>query len=62
MTLNFSYLMTNLIVAKFGGSAIGADGLSIPIIIQRVNELKKMRRWLQFFLHLLQFKMGKLDH
>ena len=33
--------MTRLTVAKFGGSAIGADGLSIPIIIQRINSLKK---------------------
>jgi aspartate kinase len=33
--------LTRLIVAKFGGSAIGADGLSIPIIIQRINSLKK---------------------
>jgi len=33
--------LTRLTVAKFGGSAIGADGLSIPIIIQRINSLKK---------------------
>ena len=33
--------MTKLVIAKFGGSAIGADGLSIPIIIQRINQLKK---------------------
>ena len=33
--------MDRLVVAKFGGSAIGADGLSIPIIIQRINSLKK---------------------
>ena len=33
--------MENLVVAKFGGSAIGPDGLSIPIIIQRITELKK---------------------
>jgi aspartate kinase len=33
--------MKKLVVAKFGGSAIGADGLSIPIIIQRINTLKK---------------------
>ena len=33
--------MNKLVVAKFGGSAIGADGLSIPIIIQRINSLKK---------------------
>jgi len=30
MAHDFLYLMTNLIVSKFGGSAIGADGLSIP--------------------------------
>ncbi len=33
--------MNKVVVAKFGGSAIGADGLSIPIIIQRINSLKK---------------------
>jgi len=33
--------MKKLVVAKFGGSAIGADGISIPIIIQRITELKK---------------------
>ena len=41
--------MTNLIVAKFGGSAIGADGLSIPIIIQRINSLKKDAKVLAVF-------------
>ena len=33
--------MKNLIIAKFGGSAIGIDGKQIPIIIKRINELKK---------------------
>ncbi|MDE1766365.1 MAG: aspartate kinase [Thaumarchaeota archaeon] len=33
--------MQNLIVAKFGGSAVGADGVLIPTIIGRINELKK---------------------
>jgi len=33
--------MTKLVVAKFGGSAIGADGISIPVIIDRINNLKK---------------------
>ena len=33
--------MKNLAVAKFGGSAIGIDGELIPIIIKRINELKK---------------------
>ena len=33
--------MSNLIIAKFGGSAIGPDGISIPQIIERINNLKK---------------------
>ena len=41
--------MTKLVVAKFGGSAIGADGLSIPIIIQRINSLKKDAKVLAVF-------------
>jgi len=59
MTLNFSYLMTNLIVAKFGGSAIGADGISIPIIIQRVNELKKNAKVITVFSAPLTIQDGK---
>lgn len=33
--------MQQLVVAKFGGSAIGPDGVLIPKIVQRVKELKK---------------------
>ena len=33
--------MAKLVVAKFGGSAIGVDGISIPLIINRINDLKK---------------------
>ena len=33
--------MTKLVVAKFGGSAIEVDGISIPLIVERINELKK---------------------
>jgi len=33
--------MTKLIVVKFGGSAIGPDGASIPEIVKRINDLKK---------------------
>ena len=33
--------MTKLAVAKFGGSAIGPNGDSIPEIIQRIIEIKK---------------------
>ena len=34
-------VLKNLIIAKFGGSAIGEDGKFIPLIIKRINELKK---------------------
>jgi aspartate kinase len=33
--------LKNLVIAKFGGSAIGIDGKQIPLIIKRINELKK---------------------
>ena len=32
--------MTNLVIAKFGGSAIGPDGVLIPQIVSRINNLK----------------------
>lgn len=32
--------MENLVISKFGGSAVGVDGILIPTIIKRVNELK----------------------
>lgn len=34
-------VLQNLIVAKFGGSAVGIDGVLIPTIIKRINDLKK---------------------
>ena len=33
--------MNQVIIAKFGGSTIGVDGISIPIIIQRINSISK---------------------
>ena len=33
--------MEKLAVAKFGGSAIGPNGISIPVIVDRINDLKK---------------------
>ena len=33
--------MEKLIVAKFGGSAIGIDGEGLPIIIERIKGLKE---------------------
>jgi len=33
--------MNTVVVAKFGGSVIGIDGISIPVIIQRINFLSR---------------------
>ncbi len=33
--------MSQVIIAKFGGSTIGVDGISIPVIIQRINSISK---------------------
>ena len=41
--------MEKLIVAKFGGSAIGPFGEFIPTIIERINELKKDAKVLAVF-------------
>lgn len=32
--------MTKLVMVKFGGSVIGIDGISIPLIIDRINDLE----------------------
>ena len=41
--------MTELVVAKFGGSAIGPDGVSIPTIVDRINNLKKNSKVIAVF-------------
>ncbi|MGQ0376824.1 MAG: amino acid kinase family protein [Nitrososphaerota archaeon] len=41
--------MNRLVIAKFGGSAIGVDGISIPIILQRISELKKSSKVIAIF-------------
>jgi len=41
--------VTKLVVAKFGGSAIGIDGVSIPQIIDRINDLKKESKVIAVF-------------
>jgi aspartate kinase len=33
--------LQNIVVAKFGGSVVGIDGVLIPRIIERINDLKK---------------------
>jgi aspartate kinase len=42
-------IMTELVVAKFGGSAIGPDGEMIPKIIQRITNLKKNSKIIAVF-------------
>ena len=60
MARGFSNLgMTKLVVAKFGGSAIGPDGLSVPIIIQRINEMRKYAKIVAVFSAPLTLQDGK---
>lgn len=51
--------MTKLVVAKFGGSAIGIDGVSIPLVIQRINDLKKDSKIIAVFSAPLTIQNGK---
>jgi aspartate kinase len=51
--------MTKLVVAKFGGSAIGIDGISIPLVIDRINDLKKDSKIIAVFSAPLTIQNGK---
>jgi hypothetical protein len=51
--------MTNLIIAKFGGSTIGPDGILIPQIIERINNLKKDSKVITVFSAPLTLHNGK---
>jgi len=51
--------MTRLVVAKFGGSAIGPNGTFIPEIIQRVNDLRKDSKVITVFSAPLTIYNGK---
>lgn len=48
-----------LVVAKFGGSAIGIDGISISLIIDRINDLKKDSKIIAVFSAPLTIQNGK---
>jgi len=48
-----------LVVVKFGGSAIGIDGVSIPIIVDRINDLKKDSKIIAVFSAPLTTQNGK---
>ncbi|HJW19660.1 MAG TPA: aspartate kinase [Candidatus Nitrosotalea sp.] len=51
--------MENLVVSKFGGSAVGVDGVLIPGIIKRINELKKDAKVIAVFSAPLTIYNGK---
>ena len=51
--------MSNLVVAKFGGSAIGPDGISVPVIVERINNLKKDSKIIAVFSAPLTIFEGK---
>lgn len=51
--------MTKLVVAKFGGSAIGPDGETISKIIQRITDLKKDSKVIAVFSAPLTIVNGK---
>jgi aspartate kinase len=41
--------MNSVVIAKFGGSTIGVDGISIPVIIQRINSLSNKSKVIAVF-------------
>ena len=51
--------MAKLVVAKFGGSAIGPDGTAIPEIIQRITNLKQDSKVIAVFSAPLTLDNGK---
>ena len=51
--------MTSLVVVKFGGSALGPDGIAIPKIVKRINDLKRDSKVLAVFSAPLTIHNGK---
>ena len=52
-------MMNSVIIAKFGGSTIGVDGISIPVIIQRINSISKNAKVVAVFSAPLTVVEGK---
>ena len=51
--------MEPLVIAKFGGSALGVNGAKIPIIIDRIKELRKKSKIICVFSAPLTHYEGK---
>ena len=57
---SFSYqIMGSVVIAKFGGSTIGVDGISIPVIIQRISSISKDAKVIAVFSAPLTVVEGK---
>jgi len=41
--------MSSVVIAKFGGSTIGVDGISIPVIIQRISSISNNAKVIAVF-------------
>ena len=52
-------IMNSVVIAKFGGSVIGVDGISIPVIIQRINSLSNNAKVVAVFSAPLTVVEGK---
>ena len=52
-------VMNSVVIAKFGGSTIGVDGISIPVIIQRINSLSNNAKVIAVFSAPLTVVEGK---
>jgi len=51
--------MSSVVIAKFGGSTIGVDGISIPVIIQRISSISKNAKVIAVFSAPLTVVEGK---
>jgi aspartate kinase len=51
--------MNSVVIAKFGGSTIGVDGISIPVIIQRINSISNNAKVIAVFSAPLTVVEGK---
>ena len=51
--------MNSVVIAKFGGSTIGVDGITIPVIIQRINSLSNNAKVIAVFSAPLTVVEGK---
>ncbi|MDQ6723400.1 MAG: aspartate kinase, partial [Thermoproteota archaeon] len=54
-----NFILEPLMIVKFGGSALGIDGIKIPIIVNRIKELKRNTKIVSVFSAPLTHYEGK---